>query len=294
MNKLNILLCMAVLMFIKTPAQAQLLNVRIGSDALVEEAIKDAIVLVESKYCIQDIESKQKYGRNDKPYFNAIDFLGCKTDKGVITSEQATKPWAVDNLFDKYRDNNKYRPLLDSTLVIRPLSIDTIQTIDITSSLSFNNDSTLICAVTGECRTDGLLLSTDDNNATNWIVWIRESSKNESKESSNFDFNIIKKTVEFTNEDVIIDTPNSTKSFIGGLYISAKVVSVGLVEFSLSGFVIEKSGRWIIEPVNVNTFLSNNEDKNVCPPVSNDSDDGLTPVKENNKVKKKTKATKKK
>ena len=296
MDKFSHILCFVVLMLIQSSAYAQqLLNVRIGSDALVEEAIKDAIVVVESKYCIQDTKSNQKYGRNGMSYFNTLDFLGCKTDKGVIISEKALTPWVADNLFDKYRDNNKYRPLLDSTLVVRSLQIDTIQQIDITTDLSFNKDNTLICARVGRSRTDGLMVSTDDNEAINWIVWIRKSSKNESKESSNFEYNIIKKTVEFTKGAIIVDTPNSINSFIGGLYISAKVVSIGLVEFSLSGFLIENSGKWMIEPINVNTFLSDNEDLDLTSPVTNDSDDSLTPVKENSKEeKKKSKVTKKK
>lgn len=282
-------------MFIGISGHAQLLNVRIGSDALVEDAIKDAMVLVESKYCIQDNESKQKYGRNDKPYFNTLGFLGCKTDKGVITSATAVTPWVVDNLFDKYRDNGKYCPVLDSTLVVKALPIDTIFSVNITTDLSFNNDSTLICTGVGRSCIDGLAISSDNNNTTNWIVWIKESSKNESKESSSFEYSIIKKTVELNKGDVIIDTPNSTNSFIGGLYISAKVVSVGLVEFSLSGFLIESSGKWMIEPVNINTFSSDNESSDVISPVTNDSDDSLTPVKENSKEKKKkSKATKKK
>lgn len=295
MKNIYLILCMAVLISIQTPAHAQLLNVRIGSDALVEEAIKDAIVVVESKYCIQDVESEQKYGRNGKPYFNTLEFLGCKTDKGVIISEKTIKPWTVDELFDKYRNNKKYRPLLDSTLVIRLLPKDTIQPIDITKNLSFNNDSTLVCAGAGESRTDGLMVSTNDINTTNWIVWIKKSSKNESKESPEIEYNIIKRTVEFSNGAVVIDTPSATNSFIGGLYISAKVISVGLVEFSLSGFVIENSDRWMIEPVNVNTFSSDNVNTDETTPTLNDSDDTLTPVKEKNKEKKKkSKASKKK
>lgn len=295
MNKIIYPLSLVMLMFIQSSAHAQLLNVRIGSDALVEEAIKDAVVMIESKYCVQDVETNQKYGRNGKPYFNTIGFLGCRTDKGVITSEKVLTPWTKDNLFDKYRDNRKYRPLLDSTLVVQSVQIDTVQHIDISTGLFFNNDSTLICTGIEKNRADGLMVATDDNDATNWIIWIKKSSKNESKESSNFEYNIIKKTIEFTKGDVVIDTPNSVNSFIGGLYINAKVVSVGLVEFSLSGFIVEDSGRWVIKPVNTNTFSLDNEESEIIPQTPNDSDDSLTPVKENGKEKKKkSKANKKK
>lgn len=295
MNKFRYIFCFIVLLYSQISSHAQLLNVRIGSDALVEEAIKGAVVMVESKYCVQDVETKQKYGRNEKPYFNTVCFLGCRTDNGVITSAQSLTPWTDDNLFDKYRNNNKYRPLLDSTLVVQSVQIDTVQHIDISAGLLFNNDSTIICTGINKNRADGLMVATDDNDATNWIVWIKKSSKNESKESSNLEYNIIKKTVEFAKGDVAIDTPNSANSYIGGLYISAKVVSVGLVEFSLSGFIIEDSGKWIIKPVNTRTFSSDKENQEIASQAPSDSDDSLTPVKENGKEKKKkSKANKKK
>lgn len=295
MNKFIYTLSLVMLMCIQSSAHAQLLNVRIGSDALVEEAIKDAVVMIESKYCVQDVETNQKYGRNGKPYFNTIGFLGCRTDKGVITSERVLTPWTEDKLFDKYRDDSKYRPLLDSTLVVQSVQIDTVQHIDITTGLIFNNDSTLICTGTEKNRADGLMMATDNNDATNWIVWIKKSSKNASKDSPDFEYNIIKRSIEFTTGEVVIDTPNSANPFIGGLYISAKVVSVGLVEFSLSGFIIEDSGRWVIKPVNTNTFSSDKEVQEITSQAPSGLDDNLTPVKENGKEKKKkSKANKKK
>lgn len=284
-----------MLMLVQSSAYAQLLNVRIGSDALVEDAIKDAVVIVESNYCIQDTETNQKYGRNGKSYFNILQFLGCRTDKGIITCQKAIQPWAVDEMFDKYRGNNKYQPLLDSTLVVRTLSVDTVENISIASDLSFNNDSTLICTNVGGSRADGLMLSADNADSINWIVWVKNSTNKESKESPNVEFTITKKTVDFSKENVIVDTPNSTNSFIGGLYVSAKVVSVGLVEFSLSGFVVDNSGKWIVEPINTDTFSSTKmEDKEIASPSPDSQDDNLTPLKDNKKGKKKSKQSKKK
>jgi hypothetical protein len=281
-------------MLIQLSASAQLLNLKIGSDALVEGAIKDAIVLVESKYFVQDVESKQAYGRNGKSYFNTVPFLGCKTDNGVITSAQVVTPWVVDKLYDKYRDQSKYQPLLENTLSVRSLSTDSIQTIDISSKLSFNTDSTLVCTDVACNPSDGLMLCSDENDIINWVIWIRQSTTNESPQ---FGYSIVKKTVEFTNDKGFIDPPASTNSLIGGLYISAKVVSVGLVEFSLSGLVIENSGRWIVEQINVNSFssITNNVSSNITSQVSDASEDILTPIKENSKGNnKRTKANKKK
>ena len=295
MNKIKHILCFAVLLVICHSAHAQLLNIRIGSDALVEEAIKDAVLIVESNYCVQDVKTNQKYGRNGKSHFNILQFLGCKTDKGVIVSEKAIHPWDVDGLFDKYRNDSKYRPLLDSSLVVRSLPSNKNNTIQIAPNLLFNNENTVMCAKTGDSTVDGLMLSVDNNNLVNWIVWIKKTSNKDNL--SDLEYTIVKKTIDFPIGDAVIDTPNSSNSYLGGLYISAKVVSVGLVEFSLSGFIVEKSGKWIVEPINSEVFALSTSDagKEINTPELDEPNDNLTPVKEKNEEKKKkSKASKKK
>ncbi len=296
MNKIKLTLCFAVLTLVNFSAHAQLLDIKLGSDVLVENAIKDAIVVVESNYCIQDIETNQKYGRNDKPYFNVLQFLGCKTEGGIVVGGNVVKPWSVDALFDKYRKGSRYRPLLDNALLVRTLAKDRSDTTSIASNLSFNSDSTLVFAH-GKNAVDGLALSVDDKDAVNWIVWVEKSPSDDSKTTSGLEYRIFKKTVDFSTGDVIINSPNPLSSYLGGLYVSAKVISVGLVEFSLSGFVVGDSGEWLVKPVNNVMFSSvkDSSESEVNTPISNTPDDSLTPVGKNDKgKKKKSKASKKK
>lgn len=258
MNKYFYVLSLITFMLFQLPADAQLLNIKFGSDALVESAIKDAVVVVESKYYIRDTETNQKYGREGKPYFNTVDFLGCKTDKGVITNAKVLCPWNADKMYDKYIENPKYQPQLDNMLVARSVAGDTIVSIDLNSNIVFDSDSVLICAVDVENRADGLSLSSGDNESINWIVWVNKSTEDESTE---MEYYIYKQTVDLTNGAATIENKIPANSFLGGLYIKAKVVSIGLVEFSLSGFIVNKDGRWIVEPVNADTLLPDNRNK---------------------------------
>lgn len=297
MNKFIRTFLVALLMLTHTSVFAQLLNVRIGSDALVEEAIHDAVVLVESRYCIQDVETDKKYGRYGKPYFSTVRFLGCKTDKGIITSAQALTPWNVDSQFNNYRNNNKYRPLQDSTLYVRVFPTDTIQAIDISSNFHFNGDSSLVCVGNKSCSANALMLSAEADSATNWIVWLKESKDSESEDSPIFEYNVVKKTIKFVNGEAIIDAPNSANPPFGALYISAKIVCVGMVEFSLSGLALENFRKWVLIPVNNNTFGDINDiEPNAAVSQSPDNlEEGLTPVEDNSKgKKKKSKSSKKK
>ena len=272
-------------MVVSAAASAQLLDVRIGSDALVEDAIKGAVVIVESSYCIQDVTTDQKYGRNNKTYFNRFQFLGCKTENGIIVSEKVIHPWDVDALFDKYRNDGLYRPVLDNVLTVRSLLSEKEDTVSIASNLSFNNDSTVICVNIGDNSVDGIPVSVDNENIVNWIVWIKNPADKEYDDLSDLEYIIVKKTIDFSTEN-IVDTPPSSNSYLGGLYVSAKVISVGLVEFSLSGFIIETSGRWTVEPIGDKTFTISKKDKDK---EVDTSDDGLTPVKDKGKKNKKRK-----
>lgn len=296
MYKMKLLLCYAGLMFICMSANAQLLNIKIGSDELVENAIKNAVVIVESNYCIENVETNQKYGRKGKSYFNILQFLGCRTDKGIIIGVDAIKPWEVDDLFDKYRNNNKYQPLLDSTLVVHSVLTDKGNAMDITSRLSFNNDSTLLCIHDSNNSLDGIMLSEDNNDAVNWIVWVKNPKGADLKCITDLEYTIVKKSLDFSEDENIVDIPNSSNSYVGGLYVSAKVIGVGLVEFSLSGFVVKNSEKWLVRPVNSNSFalIKNDIKEEVVAPDTNNTDNDLTPVTEKNKEKKKSKASKKK
>lgn len=284
-------------MLTQLSVSAQLLNVRIGSDALVEDAIRDAVVLVESRYCIQDVETDKRYGRYGKPYFNKVLFLGCRTSKGLITNAQVISPWNVDKQFDNYRKNNKYRPLQDSTLLVHVFPVDTIQPIAISSNFCFSSDSTMICVGDRSRSSNCLILSDVDDSTTNWIVWVKINKDSESDGAPIFEYNIVKKTIKLTNGEALIDAPSSDNPPIGGLYISAKIVRVGVVEFSLSGFILEDFGKWMLLPVNVSTFECANDivaDDTVSQSPNN-PDESLTPVETDTKVKKKkSKSSKKK
>ena len=282
-------------MCVSSTADAQMLNLKTGSDALVEDAVKDAIVVIDSKYCILDTESNQKYGRNGQEYFNILKFIGCKTDNGIIVSETALNPWDKDKAFDKYRNNKKYEPLLDESLTIQSLSGGNESIINISNIVSLNNDSTLACIKTKETQADGLLLSDNPDAASNWMIWIEENSENENKESSMPTLSTIKKNIDLTNGEVAVDSPNPTRSYKGGFYISAKVVTVGIVEFSLAGMTIIKDCKWTVVPINDRTFTKSTDSPSLkeTPEIIAPEED-LTPVKGNEKDRKKKKSKAKK
>lgn len=290
MNRFKLIVCFLMLFFIRHSTQAQSFDFRLGSDIIVEDATKDAIVIVKSQYCIQDVENNQKYGRNGKPYFNILQFIGCKTDKGIITSKEVLAPWTVDNSFDKYRNNSKYKPLLDSDIHVASSREDTCVTINLASNLLINGDSTLICVENQESITDAITLSLDNVDALNWFVWVKNAKEKDSQVSSNLKYSIVRQTVDLSGGDVYVEAPNVTGSYLGGIYVSAKVVSVGLVEFSLSGFIVKDSGRWKVEPINTDffTLLESGEENEIKSPDTENPEDGLTPLSDK-KPKKKAK-----
>ena len=296
MNHIKYILFSAALMLSNTSAQAQLLNVKLGSDALVEDAVKEAIVVVEPNYCIQDVETNEKYGRNGKSYFNVLQFVGCKTDKGVIMGESVICPWTVDKHFDKYKKGGKYRPLLDNNLVVKSSASDKADTLNVESHLTYNNDSTLVCVSSGCENIDGLNISDENKQTLNWLVWLKNTSDKEIEEPSDLGCTIVKKNIESTTGQMVVEAPIDSKAYLGGLYVSSKVIGMGLVEFSVSGFIVKKDGKWMVKLIDGETFSvkATDAEKEIAAPEPGDTDEDLTPVTPAKERKKKTKASKKK
>ncbi len=290
MTKKLILVCFLTLAFYTNDINAQLLNIRIGSEALVEEAVKEAMFVVESTYYIENQETGQKYGRGGKPYFNLQKTLACKGGNGFIMDSSILKPWANDPQFDKYRNDKKYKPVLNDTLVVKSISGSSCQKLPVDGKRIFVSDSALVSIEPAE-KSDGLSFSADST-GLNWIVWIK--ADNNGSDNENYSYSVVKKAIDFWKKPrAIVECPDSKSEYLGGIYVTAKAISVGVVDFSLTGFLFKDNRIWFVAPIGDNTFESRPAQEESKAPVveegTDGTDDTLTPLTD-----KKSKSKKKK
>lgn len=227
-------------------AGAQLLNVKLGSDALVEEAVRDAIVVAQSEYCLEDKADGQRYGRSDNSYFNRVDFIGCKTEDGVVVGGEVLFPWLSDPDFDKYRNSTKYAPALLDSLTLTTLDGTRIEQIPMSGVTALSGDSLLVAVPTPNPA--GLAPGKANPAGLNWIVWVREGKEVEG--GGSLELSAMKRTVDFdAYGNASVDMPAGPKC-LGGIYVGANVIAPGVVEFSLLGFVMPgASGKAAVYPV---------------------------------------------
>ena len=263
-------------------ADAQFINVKLGTDMLIEDAVKDAIVLVETSYCIQDKETGQKYGRNGNSIFNSDVFFACKTSTGVMTEANAMTPWENDPAFDKYRNDSKYQPVLSDSVIIKTLKGEKVCATTIGKKQDEGSDNKLAFF---PCKgAKGLKLAADNPTEFNWIIWVKE--KNESEEGSSYELSVVKKTIEKTGgTPAKVEMPVYETNYFGGIYVTANVIETGTIEFTLDGLIIGDKDDWKLYSLNGKN-LPKEKTKPAKPaikePVGATPDDELTPVSSNN------------
>lgn len=260
--------------FLSLASSAQLLNIRIGSDPLIEDAVKGAFYIAESKYFIKDVNSGQKYGRGGKTYFNQSKALACRTSDGFFMVSSALQPWNDDPQFAKYKSNDNFEPVLNDTIDFVSLDGKNQCAVLLNDNVESFEDNQIVC-VGDTVRSDGLSISSETSEL-NWIIWVKETN-------DGYTFSIIKKTLDLTQHGpVMLDNPDMDKNVLGGIYISANVINVGMVDFSISGFMVKEGRKWKVLPVNES--LKNNENETpeqevtIGVTVVEEPSDELTPV----------------
>lgn len=262
------------LILLALPSKAQFTNFRLSSEVLIENAVKGAFYIAESSYYIADANGK-KYGRGGKTYFNKVKTLACKTDAGYVMAADALEPWKSDPVYDKYRNNANYIPILTDTIEFSNLENKAKQIVSINDNISLF-DNKLMLTVKDNTNADGLSISTDNSDFT-WLVIVKSNSEGE------YNLILIKESLDLTKDNPEpLNNPILDNNVLGGIYISANVINVGMVDFSISGFMVKEGRKWKVLPVNES--LKNNENETpeqevtIGVTVVEEPSDELTPV----------------
>lgn len=213
-----------------------LFNKKIATEEILSQAVRPALVAVEVPYCVEDVESGLKYGRNGEAHFNVVTFLGCRTDLGLILPAVAARPWTHDAAYDKYRSDERYRPVLTA---------DTL-------TGSFSPDSILICMSLPEGE-PALNVSDSVSSSFGCIVWAREKKGEDGGEM--LELTVKRENLGFEEGSTPVAAPGNDDSYIGGVYLTGRVKGVGIVEFVLSGLATPDEDGWKVNPVGPLTFI---------------------------------------
>lgn len=235
-----LLLIATVLCGVSTNAQiSSSFSFNSSNQQLVEMAIEGAFVDIERSYRIKDLLSGQLFGLNGNDMFGSSHSLAIKTSQGIIVTEEAVKPWEYDKNYNKVRE--KYGTSLYKVRMITN-GMSEFETDSISVS-EYEKQPLLFCIQDSIVSdTTGLRVESGSEEMEGWLVWVSGTDNNIR------DYSIIKYkwNVLEGNNIYEIESPTTSKKLLGGVFVSPKQVSCGMLAFCVSGVIVKSQTGWCL------------------------------------------------
>lgn len=256
---------------------------------LIEDAIKNGIIVICQSYQLEDTTTHQRYGRYGNKEFGKSYSIGVKVNGGIAVTNKTMKPWEYDNNYSRYRDSHKpiryqtkVKELSDSSFSQINLDIDSIGTFHgisiIPDTISYNGHGFQYHKHEG--KTDG------------WIVWITAPVDIQDCDSLRIVEHIIyRKNIEYHPDSLsyTIDVPQSTKKIWGGIFVVPQQTQIGELIFNLGGIIVETSpSSWQMFPIDDTVYQVDNVTKpmdELTPTLSQSPKESIEKGKKKNKRK---------
>lgn len=260
-----------------------------SNQQLIEDAIKNGIIVICQSYQLEDTTTHQLYGRYGNKEFGKSYSIGVKVSGGLAVTNKTTTPWEYDNNFSRYRDSHKpilyqtkVKELSDSSFTQLNLGIDSIGT---THSISIIPD-------TVSYNGNGFQYRKHEGKTDGWIVWITSPIDIQDCDSLRIvDHIIYRKNIEYHPDSLsyTIDVPQSTKKIWGGIFVVPQQTQIGELTFDLGGIIVETSpSSWQMFPIEDTMYkvdnLTNPADE-LTPTMSQSPRDPIEKGKKKNKRK---------
>ena len=244
--KVYIYILICVLSVIPTSVNAQLFgfNIKSNNQLFIEQAVNGSIYKITQYYQLCDTVKSETFGREGKDYFNKVIYISINTENGLLFENEALTPWINDPDFEEYR--NSYKPILFrsdvSNVFPRPISMSEFS-LSISNTLMQHED---YCVFRDSLLEIGLKCDTVVGRKDGWIVWIVSESNLENSDSLQIISFHKEINIQEDFNSIGLETPETKKNVIGGLYITPLNTQVGQITFYLSGILRKNGTEWSI------------------------------------------------
>lgn len=253
-------------------------NMLSSNNQLIEDAVRDGILIVRSCYQLQDTTRTTPtfFGRNNMSYFGETFSPAIKSREGYYMGDKASHPWAYDARFEEYNQSSQYAPVR-SVRAYRLLDDTTYR------SLPYNDDSMREVSARRVYQMQdtvfqqkGFRVDNDNGTKKGWMVWLVAERPLEEQHNQSVSFQISRAELTFEQGTDFYDVkePTTSKTLLGGYFLMHAATDVGQLEFYLSGILHHKDGKW--QAVRLNTV--GNAGITPSPSPSPSTEGGLTPI----------------
>jgi len=263
---------------------------------LIESSVADGIYIVRTNYVLKEKSTGNLYGRGGEQFYGSYYTIGYKLPTGIVCDRHAQTPWVRDQEYDKYRNNEKYEPVLtDSFSITGIMNEKKVQSLPTTQfRIISNTDIGLFSSLFSNDEFFSVNAK-DLGEQTGWIVWLSSTTNDFHAKGAKLNLTSSNKLLNITDSTKIkIETPVYSERIVGGIFIIPEFVGVGKIRLNLRGLIMKEEEQWFLYPANKNWKLCNNSRIDVSPAeVTNQVDiEELTPIKEKTTSKKKKKSKK--
>lgn len=215
-----------------------------NNQQLIKDIVINSIFIVEQSYQLEDSVSHQRFGRNNMPEFGKKHYVAVKTTNGFIAPNDLLSPWLSDPNCSQYL--SQYKGVISKSIIYE--IADTISSPrEITINTSPNQNQIVSSFTDSLFNNEGFSLSDSIGKLNGWLVWILANNEIEQlKSGDDVSYQIYKKQMEFSSDSIIyeIESLQTPKKVIGGIYIVPGAVHIGYLEYLLCGLIIKVNGSW--------------------------------------------------
>lgn len=226
-----------------------------SNQKLVEDAVKDGIILVRQFYQLKDttVHPVQYYGRNNQPDFGMSLNLGILFGNGYLSGAKTFRPWMQDSNYVEF-ENSKYVPVLSKT-EFRTFGNCRFDSLRISNEIIPLQEGRIFMPKDSLFSNKGFTANKNIGKQECWLVWITsaEEARNESDSLqlalTTYRMDI---TIEIGHNIYDIPSPPFKKNIIGGFLVSPVVTAIGNISFQLVALLEKKQDEWqaiLIKPL---------------------------------------------
>ena len=217
---------------------------KMGENQLVEDAVKDAFVMVNTYYALQTDKGK-KYGRDMHDYFGSRCYVGYSLADGYVTTADALSPWETDEAYSDFRDDSKYTPVLLDSIMVRNVDGEG----KVRGRIS--NESTLF-EQTGIVKLQlypdekNTLVGTVEGTNRGWLVFAMIPKEKKGVIDRKTTFTFTSKVMTVKENGMMVSEPQRSKeTIVGGIFVVPQMKKTGLVEMQVKAILVKNGeGKW--------------------------------------------------
>lgn len=226
--------------------RCQMILGKLGTEALVEDAVKEGFVLVGAQYQLKEKATGNLYGRGGRNYYGESYSLGYLFPQGCILAEESLSPWDKDPDFEKYRKNEKYVPILMDTISLKKANRG-VSRINCSIRGISNLPNTGLSSISLDVSEySGFPLNQEIGQLSGWFVWCMIPKEEQIGRETDFSFTSLYRTIEIKDTMAVpVEAPKNGEKMLGGIFVVPKVDSLGKITLYTKGILCKiNNDKW--------------------------------------------------